>query len=181
MKIYNITKVASQSEIKPELKTVFVKHTDLGITYVATDSFRLIEVKIEDESIKSIIPEGFYDLKEWATFAKETQKKNPDADFMLSISPMQNKKDWYYPKYKQIFPKEVEKQKTSITLFNIHLVSESFKIIEKITGQNWFNLTKQLQQVKPANENKENKMMYLNTWSDDGKSEITFLLIPLSK
>ena len=178
MKIYNITKVASQSEIKPELKTVFVKHTDLGITYVATDSFRLIEVKIEDENIKSIIPEGFYDLKEWATFAKETQKKKPDADFMLNISPMQNKEYWYYPEYKQIFPKEVEKQDTSITSCDIHLVSESFKIIQKITGQNWFNLTRQLQQ--PKNAHNGSKMMYLNTWSDDGKSEITFVLMPLN-
>jgi len=179
MKIYDITKIASQSEIKPEINTVFVKHTDKGIIYVATDSFRLVEIELEDENIKSILPEGFYNLKQWALLAKETQKKNPDANLMLNISPMQNKDSWHYPGYANIIPKEVDNNTQLLTELNIHLVSDSFKILEKITKKTWFDLLKKIKQSQ--NKNLDSKMMYLKTWADDGKSEITFLLISLSK
>jgi len=179
MKIYDITKIATQCEVKPELKSVFVKHTDKGIIYVATDTFRLIEIKLENEDIKSILPEGFYNLKQWALLAKETQKKNPDADLMLSIKPMENKDSWHYPEYANIIPKEVEDNIHLLTEFNIHLVSESFKVLEQITKKPWFTLLRCIKQSEYKNGRSE--MMYLNTWSDNGKSEITFLVASLNK
>ena len=59
----DITSFCDKTEIKPEISLVYV-HSSNGNKYaVATDAFRLIEWKIEDDFLKEVITDGFYNAK----------------------------------------------------------------------------------------------------------------------
>jgi hypothetical protein len=103
----DITPFLSTSNIKPELAHIYVHD---GIA-VATDSYRLAEIKLDD-FCKENIPNGYYEKKKWQAMCKAYNKKTKDITaFMHAIiennAVMQEKsKDYNYPDYKQIIPQE---------------------------------------------------------------------------
>ena len=171
MKIYDITKVASISKIKPEIAHVYVKHTNDGLIYVATDTYRLVEVFIESEEIKGILKEGFYDLKDWKRLSKETQKKNPDEEIILDIEPLDV--DWTFPKYEQILPQKTKEVETIFNRVDVNLWIDIVKILEKFTGLPYNRITEKIV------ESEKGRMIYFEDWK--GESKIKTLIMPLNK
>jgi hypothetical protein len=135
----------------------------------------MCEVQLDNEDVKSIIKEGFYNLKQWSILAKETQKKNPDAEMILSISPSESKKELSFPDYEQIMPKETQDVSLTYTQFNPHFVSEAITFIEKFRKEPFDKFIKQLK------ESNNNKMFFFEGWDDDGHSKVRYLLMPLNK
>lgn len=106
----NITKFCAKSDIKPLFTKVYVYEEKGDKFAVATDSFRLVEWKIEDEFSKENITPGYYDVKNWVEMCKSYNKKNKDiVTFMNAIksnSAVNEKFDEGFPEYKKLIPKE---------------------------------------------------------------------------
>lgn len=111
---------ASNSSMKPELSSVYIYPEANSILFVATDSFRLAEKKIEvkNEGFESIlIPQRNineiirvledYDLDLKVNF--EEDKVSFEADDIFIVSRVV---DGNFPDYKQIIPKDFETQVT---------------------------------------------------------------------
>lgn len=103
----NITPFLSDSTIKPELAHVYVHN---GVA-VATDSYRLVEIKLDELCIS--IPNGYYEPKKWIAMCKAYNKKNQDLyAFMVAVNEnniptnIEKRKDYNYPEYKAIIPQE---------------------------------------------------------------------------
>jgi len=100
----DITPFLSNSTIRPELCHVYVNK---GYA-VATDSFRLIEIKLDDFCTKKI-KNGYYKPDKWQKMYKAYKKK--DIDTFMQIIEENNiykhlTKHFKYPDYKKIIPKE---------------------------------------------------------------------------
>ena len=105
----DITNFCANHEIKPELSMVYVHKKD-GNTYaVATDTFRLIEIKL-DEFLNGNIEDGYYSKENWKKMCKAYNKKNQDlqkfSETMKANKAVYGEKDWKYPDYKNIIPAE---------------------------------------------------------------------------
>lgn len=176
MKIYDISKFAYYGEIKPELNSIYVKHTESGLIYVATDSFRLIEIKLESEDIKSIISEGFYSLKDWSILAKETQKKTPEPELMLSIYPEESKKEMTYPDYDKIIPTDdLVNYEIDLKLYDLRLLNDFVKLSEKFINKGYTYFSNEWK------KSIKNEMLYFEIWNDRGDSFMRFMLMPVSR
>jgi DNA polymerase III sliding clamp (beta) subunit (PCNA family) len=134
MKIYDITKFALQSSYKPELNAVYVKYTDTGIVYVTTDSFRLVEVRLDDESIKELLREGFYTLEQWKLLSKATSKKEIEFSIINMIGKSEDLlKESQYPDYTQILPEEFVDFTLNLKQVDPNYFYEHIKFLEKVT------------------------------------------------
>lgn len=100
----DITNFLSKSMIKPELAHVYVQE---GYA-IATDSFRLIEIKLDDFCTENIAS-GYYSATKWKTMYKAYTKKTKDIEtFMRTIQEnalyADTHKDFNYPSYKNVIP-----------------------------------------------------------------------------
>lgn len=88
--------------IKPVLQLV-KKEGDIA---VATDTFRLAEIKIPEEYTE-VIPDGYYQPSDWGKITTEINKKNTKIDKLVELTSFHKKLDTEdYPDYKQILPKD---------------------------------------------------------------------------
>ena len=103
----DITSFCDKTEIKPEISLVYV-HSSNGNKYaVATDAFRLIEWKIEDDFLKEVITDGFYNAKKWKQMCTAYNKNNRDLKTfsdLLKENISTTNQDYNYPDYVQIIP-----------------------------------------------------------------------------
>jgi DNA polymerase III sliding clamp (beta) subunit (PCNA family) len=100
----DITPFLSNSTIKPELMHVYVNDGHA----VATDSFRLIEIKLDDFCAENI-PSGYYSATKWKTMCKAYAKRDKDIEtFMRTVQEnaiyADTHKDFNYPSYKNVIP-----------------------------------------------------------------------------
>lgn len=105
----------SKSTIKPELAHIYVHKgevygsDDQNLYAVATDSFRLLEIKITDPYLLEYAPTGYYTQKEWQTLSTLIGKKKRDIQDIQTLlnnikAHQDNYKGYNYPQYKQIIP-----------------------------------------------------------------------------
>jgi len=102
----DITPFLSNSTIKPELMHVYVHDGHA----VATDAFRLIEIKLDDFCAENI-PSGYYNATKWKTMYKAYTKKAKDIEtFMRTVQEnavyVDTHKGFNYPSYKNVIPTE---------------------------------------------------------------------------
>ncbi len=106
----NITKFCAKSDIKPLFTKVYVYEEDGDKFAVATDSFRLIEWKIEDDFAKEYITPGYYNVKNWVEMCKSFNKKNRDVvsfvNAIKSNSVINENFKEDFPDYKKLIPGE---------------------------------------------------------------------------
>jgi hypothetical protein len=174
MQIYDITKFASQSNYKPELNCVYVKHTEDKIKYVATDTFRLVEISFDsdkEDPMRAVLKEGFYSLFVWRHLAKSKTL----SDISERALPREDAQDWQYPDYEQIMPKETIKENIDFTKYDINLLTDFVKMIEKFIGKKYMLL------VDTWSKKESNDLLYFERWNEKGNSFIKFLLMPLNK
>jgi len=151
MELKDITNYASKSTIKPELNAIFVKHIEGGIVYVATDSFRLVEVTCLDESIQGLMREGFYTLPQWKLLVKATKGKKIDYAMIKMIgSSVDPLAESTYPEYQTLY-KGMELVTANFTdqKYNAQYFSEFLTLIPTDKFNN-FNFA-DLKQIKDKN------------------------------
>lgn len=105
---------ASNSNIKPELSSVFVYTEDSKLVFVSTDSFRLAEKRINTNS-ESDFPQTLIPYKNVAELIKLFEDYNGDIEILFDknqaafIAPntyfVSRLVDGSFPDYKQIIPK----------------------------------------------------------------------------
>lgn len=175
MKIYDITNNLSKSNIKPALANIFVKHTDTGIIYIATDSFRLTEVQLDNENIKDLLREGFYSPQQWKLLAKATKGKVIDyktiKDIGLSINHLSEE---IYPNYEMIMPKELIEVNQTVKQFDHEYIYQYMSFISVFTGDRFPQLNKNIKQSS------NNRMLFTELWDSKGTSKARLLLMPLN-
>lgn len=143
----DITKFTAKDKIKPELSMVYVHKKDGNKYAVATDAFRLVEIKLDD-FLNEMIELGYYSVDNWKKMCKSYNKKNRDLQTFSNLMKANNAifgdKDWNYPEYSNIFPKEDElviwKSVKTGNLFNKKYFIEFIEMIpEKSFGTLDFN------------------------------------------
>lgn len=106
----NITTFCAKSDIKPLFNKVYVYEEGEDKFAVATDSFRLVDWKIEDEFLKEYIVPGYYNSKNWIEMCRAYNKKNKDlitfANSIKSNTVINEKFDETFPDYKKLIPTE---------------------------------------------------------------------------
>ena len=120
---------ASNSNIKPELASVYIYKEDSSLVFVSTDSFRLAEKKINTKNALDF-PQTLIPYKNVAEIIKlfEDHKdeieiifeKNQAAFIAKDIYVVSRLVDGSFPDYKQIIPKEY---KTIATILKNDLIS----------------------------------------------------------
>lgn len=133
MKVYDITNIIYNGDHKPEISHIYVKHTEGGIVYVATNAFALIEVTVNYSNIKDVIEEGFYSKKDWKLLCKELKKSIPDSELILSISPVN--KDYIFTEYEKLFPQETIDVTIPANKLDPILMQSLCKTIKNITKE----------------------------------------------
>lgn len=100
----DITPYISKSTIKPEIAHVYV----YGGYAMATDSFRLIEIKL-DEFCTDNTPNGFYTAEKWKKMCKAYNKKEKDLyTYMVAVNEnnlnADARKGYKFPDHKKVIP-----------------------------------------------------------------------------
>ncbi len=112
---------ASNSNIKPELGSVFVYNGENNLVFVSTDSFRLAEKKINTKAHndfpQTLIPyrnalEAVKILEEYNGDIEIIFEKNQAAFLAGSLYMVSRLVDGSFPDYKQIIPKSFEGEAT---------------------------------------------------------------------
>jgi len=102
----DITTFCSKTDIKPQLKKVFVKEKDGEKYAIATDAFRLVEWKIKDNFLKEYITPMYYDQKIWKEMCKSYNKKNRDlqefSNALRSNEVINKDFNYEYPDYEKL-------------------------------------------------------------------------------
>jgi len=169
--IYDITKFASPSEIKQEINKVYVTKYENYITYVATDTFRLIEIKQEIDGLNDIVAPGFYTIPQWKILCKAFQKK--DTETIKTIKPIDTEMN--YPDYKRIIPNSIELRTLTKTIIEVDI-------------DYWYDFTKFIKSIfkkerhieeQHISQSQDSKMIIYKRKEND--IEITFLLMGLNK
>ena len=106
---------ASNSNIKPELSSVMLESKDGFIYFVATDSFRLAEKRVQNKNTKTEFRQLLLPIKNIPEIIRNLENSNEEVDFSLNknqISFSFNGNyitsrviDGTFPDYKQLFPK----------------------------------------------------------------------------
>jgi len=111
----DISKYVSKNKDKKILTYVYYKKEDWYGVAVATDTFRLGEVKIQNENIVKILKDGLYSPRSWKEITKILNKKNSgtllDLDKIMDIVKREmavQPECESYPDYKRIIPPENE-------------------------------------------------------------------------
>lgn len=122
--LHYVTFAAAKTSLRPVLSGVYMQRTTAGVTFVATDSYRLSEYTIPvefTEHVNCIIPVKILDeLKSIISSAKdvksEDKKKEPTVEVSLSTQQIGVKVgntqllsrliEGKFPDYKQIVPQE---------------------------------------------------------------------------
>lgn len=108
----DITPFLSKSLIKRELAMVYVHRKD-GNTYaVATDAFRLVEIKLDEFLNSDNLPTGYYTASNWKIMTKAYNAKKQDlqkfSDTIKANEVFYKDMDNVYPDYEKIIPKPDE-------------------------------------------------------------------------
>jgi len=130
----NITSFLSKSTIKSELAHVYVYD---GYA-VATDGYRLVEIKLNDYCTEHI-KDGYYTKEKWVAMSKAYSKKKLNIiAFMTAIA--ENKvhedmrKDYKYPDYKILMPKSEDlKPIDTSSKFETSYIVDFLTMIDSIT------------------------------------------------
>jgi DNA polymerase-3 subunit beta len=114
---------ASNSNIKPELSSVFIFKGDNGLVFVSTDSFRLAEKKVNTK-ISNDFPQTLIPYKNVSEIIKLFEDYNGDIDVIFDKNQMafitsdiyvvSRLIDGSFPDYKQIIPKNYNTTATVI-------------------------------------------------------------------
>lgn len=108
----NLTNFINTKSVKEDINYIKVLKRDNILYAVATDSFRLLEVKITDKFLLENLFEGFYSVKEWLELCKNYNfKKINMPAFLLElkkVQAMQENRNFNYPAYEKIIPTKVE-------------------------------------------------------------------------
>ena len=108
----NLTNFIDTKSVKEDINYIKVLKRDNILYAVATDSFRLLEVKITDEFLLENLFEGFYSVKEWLELCKNYNfKKINMPAFLLElkkVQAMQENRNFNYPAYEKVIPTKVE-------------------------------------------------------------------------
>jgi len=108
---------ASLSSMKPELSSVFVTHSNDGIIFVATDSFRLAEKSVSVDGVSNI-PAMLIPFKNVGEIIRNVEKLDVGEDVLINTDDNQASflfgevyitsrlVDGTFPDYKQIVPSE---------------------------------------------------------------------------
>lgn len=174
MKIYDISKFTKKNEVY-ELATnyVYVTHTDTGIKYVATDSFRLVEIHLENEIAKTLVKEGFYDADVWKILSKAISKKERDEKLIASLSPKETTQK--FPEYARLIPTETKPLELCINRFDISLVVDLLKLIKDFSE---VSATSEMKKAQQGIINGENPVLYYSCYKKS--STLKILLMPLN-
>ena len=102
----NITPFLSKSSFKPQMQYVRV-HKVKGIKYaMATDSFRLVQHRI-DPFFSRFIKDGYYTVKQWKGICKGINRKTPEMLKVQSIVDERMDLERFEPiDYIKIMPKK---------------------------------------------------------------------------
>ena len=135
----NIKKYAYTSDIKPEIKGIYITRKDDKIIQVATNSYTLIETEVSD-TLKHIIDTYFtnhnidkclLDIDTYDKLVKEVNKTKSDIskvallfDMAVNIKRHVNK-DLHYPGYSQIMNREY----TACEAFNYTINCDTLAIL----------------------------------------------------
>jgi len=116
---------ASNSNIKPELSSVFIYKEDGTLVFVSTDSFRLAEKKVNTKSPD--FPQTLIPFKNVSEIIKLFEDYNNDINIIFEknqaafITPeiyvVSRLIDGSFPDYKQIIPKSDDNQVLQIAVF----------------------------------------------------------------
>jgi hypothetical protein len=173
-KLYDITKFASQTNYKPELESVFVKKDGEKFIYVATDSFRLVEIETEDPFLIENMREGFYSKDQWKIAVKSLGKKQ-DLNTLAMVGKSEDiLKDYSYPSYRNIFPTETKEVDLPINFIDPKYYYEFVKFLEDFTDEYYFRFQKHIKQ------DKNKPLIFCEKWAVDGNSKATVLLMGMS-
>lgn len=119
---------AAQSDIKPEIASVYIYQNTNQLVFVATDSFRLAEKKVTLKGVQNFSP-LLIPTKNISDIVRILEDAGGDVDFFVSknqIAFSSNKYyltsrvvDGVYPDYQQIIPKE---KNTEVTVLKADLI-----------------------------------------------------------
>jgi len=128
----DITNFCYSSDIKPIFQKVYVYEKGEDKFAVATDTFRLVEWKIEDPFLKENILNGYYEKKIWKDLCKCYNKSKRDLKLFeefinKNISINENFKE-DFPDYYKILPKELYEFDRSMN-FNLDYFIDFLKMI----------------------------------------------------
>jgi DNA polymerase III subunit beta len=111
---------ASNSNIKPELSSIMIESKDGYLYFVATDSFRLAEKKIQDKGLKEEIGQILIPIKNISEIIRIIENANEDVLVRLNKNQISFHFDSHYltsriidgnfPDYKQLIPKEFKSE-----------------------------------------------------------------------
>jgi len=139
---------ASISSVKPELSSVYVYKTDKKLTFVATDSFRLAEKKVETPSLPANFPDILIPLKNIGGIVRFLEHAGGDVDMSTDKNLMSCSTpgavlvsriiDGVFPDYRQIIPKGfsteavVLKHDLTNALKLSNIFSDSFNLVRLV-------------------------------------------------
>lgn len=107
----NLLNHIAKNHIKPELNHIYIHKDAEAIYAVATDSFRLLEIKLNDTLLIDNLADGYYTAKEWQALCSLVSKKKQDiqaiTELCTALKAIQPNRiaNFTYPDYKQIIPK----------------------------------------------------------------------------
>ena len=157
----DITSFTSKSNIKPEIAMVLVKNIDNAIRFTATDSFKLIEIIEKNPEFE--IADGLYSKEVFKTMLKTKQGLPPTI-----------LKDFHYPEYDQIIPKEYKETSILFNRINFNHLADTYKVYKKI-----FKGDIEVKMLNKFKEGANNQNMQVLKDTKDNL-EITILLMPFS-
>lgn len=125
----HLLKFISPSSIKLEIAHVYKK----GNIAVATDSYKLLEIKLEDQ-FATLLPDGYYTKEEWKILAND-KKKDLWERVVLTPRPTLGE----YPDYSRVIPESMEceayKGKLAFNFSNLKDFLDARNESERLAGR----------------------------------------------
>ncbi len=130
----DITTFLEKNSIKDICRLVYVNNA----VAVATDSFKLIEIKLDDHCTENI-PNGYYEISAWKKMCKAYNAKKQDLKtFMEEIvnnnTTITKHKDEQYPDYEKILNGEFNDLDLNSCFTKKHLIT-FIEILPEMTYQ----------------------------------------------
>lgn len=141
----DITTFVSKTNFKPEIEMVYVKEKEGSKYAVATDTFKLIEIKL-DEFCSEYIDCGWYSVSKWKGMCKAYNAKKRDIKTFESLIQenaltKEQRKNWTFPSYENIFPTEFKEFQANSEFTKEHLI-EFIKILPNKDKFNYIDFSK---------------------------------------
>ncbi len=119
----DITTFLEKNSVKDICRLVYVKDGKA----VATDSFKLIEITLDD-FCKENVPNGYYEIKAWKQMCKAYNAKKQDLKTFMEVINQNNEtitthKDTEYPNYEKLMDSKFKELDLNSYFTKKHLIA----------------------------------------------------------